>query len=550
MTANMINLELALKEKRILVVDDLVEARSALKKMITILGATQIDTATDGREAMDFIMEREYDIVLSDYNLGKGKDGQQILEEARYCNRLRATALFILVTGENAVEMVMGALEYEPDNYITKPFTLNMLRERLTRILTTKLELAEVDSAIDQGDTDRAIELAAAVLENNPKLMIPVTRILGKLYIRQKRYNDAIKIYSELLNKRSVSWARLGQAICMHFLGDSRSALALLKQTLIVHPMYVQCYDWTATILRSLGDAKGAQKQLEKAVEISPKAVLRQMELGQLAYNNGDFPVAEAAFEQAIKLGRHSCYKNSGNYLKFARTVHHELKAGEQSREQRTRVEKAFKAIDELRQDYAGQDSIMFETSIVEGKTHTSLNDEDKARASAQRAEEILQRMKDPSHEQQLQMTEAYIDTGQHVKAKKLMRTLEKQGLAAAELAQLQSLEENLNQMVIRDHTAALNARGVGHYEKGEFADAITAFDEAASYDEAGVSVLLNAIQAKISLIENTQIDIGQLKDCYRYFQRIGKIGNNDERYERYERLKGTFMRLKRAAGL
>jgi tetratricopeptide (TPR) repeat protein len=550
MTAHMINLELALKEKRILVVDDLVEARSALKKMITILGATQIDTATDGREAMEFIMEREYDIVLSDYNLGKGKDGQQILEEARYCNRLRSTALFILVTGENAVEMVMGALEYEPDNYITKPFTLNMLRERLTRILTTKLELLEVDTAIDLGENDRAIDLANAVLDKNPKLLIPVTRILGKLYIRQKRYNEAIKVYSELLNKRSVSWARLGQAICMHFLGDSRSALALLKQTLTAHPMYVQCYDWTATILLSLGDAKGAQKQLEKAVEISPKAVLRQMELGKLAYSNGDFPVAEAAFEQAIKLGRHSCYKNSRNYLQFAHTVRHELKPGEQSREQRTRVEKAFKAIDELRQDYAGQDNIMFETSIVEGKTYTSLNDEDKARASAQRAEEILQSMKDPSHEQQLQMTEAYIDTGQHVKAKQLMRKLEKQGLAATELAQLQALEESLNQMVIRDHTTALNARGVSHYEKSEFHEAIAAFDEAASYEEAGVSVLLNAIQAKISLIENTQVDIGQLKDCYRYFQRIGKIGSNDERYERYERLKGTFMRLKRAAGL
>lgn len=546
----MINLEPALKDKRILVVDDLVEARSALKKMITILGATQIDTATDGREAMEFIMEHEYDIVLSDYNLGKGKDGQQILEEARYCNRLRATALFILVTGENAVEMVMGALEYEPDNYITKPFTLNMLSERLARILTTKQELQQVDQAIDLGETDRAITLASAVLDKNPRLLIPVTRILGKLYIRQQRYNEAIKVYSGLLNKRSVSWARLGQAICMHFLGDSRSALALLKQTLLIHPMYVQCYDWTATILLSLGDSKGAQKQLEKAVEISPKAVLRQMELGKLAYSNEDFPVAEAAFEQAIKLGRHSCYKSSGNYLQFAHTIRHELKPGEQSREQKARIEKVFKAIDELRQDYAGQDSIMFETSIVEGKTHTRLNDEDKARASARRAEEILQRIRTPSHEQQLQMTEAYIDTGQHVKAKQLIRKLQQQGMDNAELNQLQALEDNLNKVVIRDHTAALNARGVTHYEKNELAEAIAAFDEAASYEEAGVSVLLNAIQAKISLIEHTRIDVSQLKDCYRYFQRIGKIGNNDERYERYERLKSTFMRLKRAAGL
>ena len=254
----MINLEHALQDKRILIVDDLVEARSSLKKMLTLLGAQHLDTATDGREAMDFIMEKDYDIVFSDYNLGKGKDGQQILEEARYTHRLRASSLFILVTGENAVDMVMGALEYEPDNYITKPFTLNMLRERLTRIMTTKLKLAEVDASIDAEQIDNAIDQAEALQGRYPKLEIPLIRVLGKLYIRQQRYAEAIKVYSTLLNKRSVSWARLGQAICMHFMGDSDSALALLRRTLIDHPMYVQCYDWCAIILNSMGKAKEA----------------------------------------------------------------------------------------------------------------------------------------------------------------------------------------------------------------------------------------------------------------------------------------------------
>ncbi len=545
----MINLEETLKDKRILIIDDLVEARSSLKKMITMLGASQPDSATDGREAMELILQKDYDIVLSDYNLGKGKDGQQVLEEARYCNRLRASSLFILVTGENAVDMVMGALEYEPDNYITKPFTLNMLRERLIRIITIKERLNEVDQAIDNGDTDGAIQLAEALLASDKKLRMPLTRVLGKLYIRQQCYNDAIRVYSALLNQRSVSWARLGQAICMHFLGDSRGALAIIQQTLVTHPLYVQCHDWSAIILNSLGKPLEAQKQLEKAVAISPKAVLRQMELGRIAYANKDYPVAEAAFEAAIRLGRNSCYKTSKNYLQFSQSVRH-LLGSVQGREQRTRADKVFRAIEELRQDYAGQDSVMFESSIAEGKTYVALNDDDKARQSARRAEEVLQRMKEPSAEQQLQMTEAYIDTGQHVKAKKMLRTLRDSGLSGPSLQQLDTLETNLNQVVIREHTAALNSTGVGAYEKGDYANAVVAFDEAASYDEAGVSVLLNAIQAKLSLIENTRIDVDQLRDCYRYFQRVGKIGDNDERFERYERLKGTFMRLKRAAGM
>ena len=123
-----------LQGQKILIVDDLVEARSALKSMLTVLGADDVYSATDGREAVEYIMEHDFDLVLSDYNLGKGKDGQQILEEARYTNRLRATASFVMITGENAVDRVMGALEYDPDAYVTKPFTLSILRERLYRL--------------------------------------------------------------------------------------------------------------------------------------------------------------------------------------------------------------------------------------------------------------------------------------------------------------------------------------------------------------------------------------------------------------------------------
>jgi len=543
----MINLENTLKQKRILIVDDLVEARSALKKMATVLGCEKIDTATDGREASELIQEHDYDIVFSDYNLGKGKDGQQVLEEARYTDRLRANSLFILVTGENAVDMVMGALEYEPDAYITKPFTLNMLRERMTRILTIKEKLEPVNLAIDAGDDSHAIDLAEQLLSNHPKLLLPLTRLLGKLYMRQRRYKEAIKIYSALLNTRSVSWARLGQAICLHHLGDSESALALLKQNLQAHPMYVQCYDWAAKILQKMGKPEAAQKQLEKAIEISPKAVLRQIELGKLASLNEHHQVAEVAFEQAIRLGRHSCYKTSKNYLNFVHAAQHSMTT-DHSRENKNKINKALKAIDELRQDYAGQTDVMFETSIVEGKTHLRTDNADGARQSANRAEELLSQMKEPDTDQRLLMTEAYIDTGQHVKAKDLMKVLKAEGLSEHDSGRLDALENNLNEVAIREYTADLNSRGVLAYEKGLYQEAIDAFDNATSYEEAGVSVLLNAIQAKIAYMEDSQVDITQLKDCYQLFKRIGSIGDGDERFDRYNRLRQTYTRMKRAA--
>ncbi|MEY8263499.1 MAG: response regulator, partial [Bermanella sp.] len=78
----MADLSTMLVNKRILAIDDLVESRSAMKKMLTILGAETVDVAMDGDEASDYILNNDYDLIISDYNLGRGRDGQQILEEA------------------------------------------------------------------------------------------------------------------------------------------------------------------------------------------------------------------------------------------------------------------------------------------------------------------------------------------------------------------------------------------------------------------------------------------------------------------------------------
>tara|TARA_B110000211_G_scaffold88530_1_gene103617 strand:- start:6378 stop:8012 length:1635 start_codon:yes stop_codon:yes gene_type:complete len=538
-----------LQDLKILIVDDLVEARSALKSMLGMLGANQLDTATDGREAMELILENDYDMVFADYNLGKGKDGQQILEEARYSNRLKATASFIMVTGENAVDRVMGALEYDPDAYVTKPFTLSILRERLNRLWVLKSILHPVNQAIDLDEIDWAIELATQVLEDNPRLLLPISRILGKLCMRQERYEDAMQAYGQVLDSRGASWARLGQAVCFYFMGDKEKAVQLIHETLVDHPMYVQCHDWLAKILMDEGKMEEAQKELQTAVNISPRAVLRQMELGKLALENGDVDVARDAFEQAMRLGRYSCYKSSSTYIQFVQAAQLNLDDSN-SRDSRTLCSKALRALDEMKQEYSGQLNVIFDANIAETNTFKITANEERARSSADKAEGVLARIKEPTGEQQLQLTAAFVDTGQKEKAQGMMEVLRDIELESDLLERLDSLESKLSNMNMREFSAAINEEGVAHYEKGELTEAIKAFDKATRYEEAGISVLLNAIQAKVSYMEREEIDVIQLKDCYKLLRRIGSIGRLDERHERFVRLKTTCERLRRSAGL
>ena len=543
----MINLEKALAGRRILIVDDLVEARSSLKKMAAILGAGEIDIATDGIEAMNLIHEHEYDIVLSDYNLGRTKDGQQVLEEARFTERLRATSLFIVITGENAIDMVMGALEYDPDGYITKPYTLNMLKERLIRIITVKEELRLVNEAIDLQTYDLAIKRCLDVLEKNTRLRLPASRMLGQLLLRQKKYQQALDIYSQLLNERSVSWAKLSQAICIFKLGDPNSALALLKRTLIDHPLYVQCYDWMAKILLSLDKPLAAQDALEKAIAISPKAVLRQMELGRIAFENGDMTVAEAAFKYSVRLGRYSCHKSVKNYLQFARSAQ-SLLNNPKERQTQNKANEAFRALDELKQDFSEDGDSLFEASIIESKTHSNMDNKSAAKHSANEAEQLLANLECPKMDYKLQMTETFIDTEQSVKAQQMIDELKDLELSDEEKLKLHRLDHDLNGEALKRHTSSLNDQGVGHYERGELEEAIIAFDQATKYEQAGISVLLNAIQAKISIMERDSSDKRILQDCRTLLIRIGEIAKTDERFARYARLRKTYDRLCRAA--
>lgn len=548
----MANLEDALKDKRILIIDDLVDARSSLKKMMALLGANLIDTANDGRQATEMIAEHNYDIILSDYNLESGKDGQQILEEARFTNRLKASALYIMVTGENAIDMVMGALEYEPDNYITKPYTLSMLQERLSRILLIKNEFKAINAALDAKDFELALKLAKEHLKHKPKLVMPLTRIIGKLYMRQKNYSAAKDAYEHLLKQKSVAWARLGQAICLHHLGESHQALAIIEQALIKHPMYVQCYDWYATILLSLGKEAKAQQQLQKAVELSPKAVLRQMELGRVAYQNGDYVTAEHAYDQAIKLGRYSCYKNTESYLQFVSAAQKILAQRDELAGRKTHQlgDKSIRILEELKQNYGDQKDTMFDASLLESATNFTLERPEQALAALNQAEHFLKELATPDYNRQLQMAEAFVKTEQHVKAQTVINQIDTSKLPDALKQQLASLTAQINPKDISAHLNLLNSQGIELYSQQKYDDAIKLFDEAAAHKDASASILMNAIQTKISFMENHQLNVTYLKDCHQYFTRIGHIAETDSRHQRFTNLKTTFNKLWQKAGV
>ena len=127
-----------LKTKKVLVVDDFFNFRLTMKNMMRSFDVIYLDDAGSGEEAIGKMAVRKFDIILCDYNLGQGKSGQQVLEEGKFRGYINYSTIFIMVTAENSLEMIMGAAEYQPDDYLMKPFAKEILGKKIKHLIERK----------------------------------------------------------------------------------------------------------------------------------------------------------------------------------------------------------------------------------------------------------------------------------------------------------------------------------------------------------------------------------------------------------------------------
>ncbi|HSG53180.1 MAG TPA: response regulator, partial [Rheinheimera sp.] len=151
-----------LENQRVLIVDDQRAFQLMFKGILYTMGATNVAFAPTGEQALAKCSTANYDILFVDYHLGVGKNGKQLLEDLREKKLLAPHSIFMLVTGENTVPMVMSAVELEPDDYLVKPFSQNVLRSRIQRLQRKKSHLSELYQALYDEQSEQVIALCQA----------------------------------------------------------------------------------------------------------------------------------------------------------------------------------------------------------------------------------------------------------------------------------------------------------------------------------------------------------------------------------------------------
>lgn len=121
------------KDMSILIVDDYRTMLRIIRNLLNELGFKNIDEATDGETALETLQCKEYDLVISDWNM-EPMTGLELLKKVR-ADSILANIPFIMVTAEAKTENVVAAKQAGVNNYIVKPFNSATLRSKLTAVI-------------------------------------------------------------------------------------------------------------------------------------------------------------------------------------------------------------------------------------------------------------------------------------------------------------------------------------------------------------------------------------------------------------------------------
>lgn len=116
-----------------LIVDDSRAMRMILGKILKELGY-EVREAANGREALE-VMEAEMaevTLVLADWNMPE-MSGLELLKRLRQNPRL-ASLVVVMVTTESGMGQMVEALEAGANEYVMKPFTKEILMEKLQMV--------------------------------------------------------------------------------------------------------------------------------------------------------------------------------------------------------------------------------------------------------------------------------------------------------------------------------------------------------------------------------------------------------------------------------
>lgn len=122
-----------MKKFKIMVVDDFDTMQKIIRNILLELGYDDISYAKNGKLALQTLQNEKIDLIISDWNM-PAMSGLELLKAVRESPAL-AHLPFVMVTAEAEMMHIKEAIKAKVDAYILKPFSGDMLAEKIKAAL-------------------------------------------------------------------------------------------------------------------------------------------------------------------------------------------------------------------------------------------------------------------------------------------------------------------------------------------------------------------------------------------------------------------------------
>lgn len=510
--------------KSILIVEDYPAMRKAIRDMLYSLEADTIVEADNGVSAINAISKTNFDIVLCDYNLGAGKNGQQVLEEVRFRKLIEYNCVFIIIAAEQSAGLVLGAMDSKPDEYLTKPFNAQQLFVRLERNLLRKDLMQDIEKEIERGNLSQAIQQCEKLLtKGNKRMRTHLLKMRAELAILVGDFDTGRQVYYDVLQERDLPWARLGLGIIDFQQGDLHQAASEFEDLLREYPMFLEGYDWLSKVHEAEDNLQEVEDVLNQAVDLSPQCILRQKKLATTADKNGHVEVAEKAYKAAVSLGKYSVYKSCSDFTNLAKLY-----------SKTSNSEAALKTLADMRQEYVNNPEAELRASTLESDLHNVSGNEEMAKLSLQKALSLHKQLgsKTPK-DLQLDIARSCYLQNQSAEAEAIMDGLIKTHIDdEAFLNDVRRMQSDIgmgnhSEVLIQTTKRALvatNNKGVQLYKQGKFKEALALFDKAMTVMPDNKTIIINMLKIIMHDLKATAIDEEKLLRAQALFKKARQI--------------------------
>ncbi len=521
--------------KKCLVIDDFPEIRGSLTRILRNFGAESVDTAASGSEAVRLCNNNKYDVVMCDYNLGGGQDGQQVLEEVRFLRVLLMTSLFVMLTGESSREMVLGALECQPDDYITKPYTEASLRTRLNRAIVRHEALLPIKTNISAGDYKGALTKCNEMIKAGSRYAPECVKMKGQLLFLLRQLKEAQSLYESVLDKKPLIWAKLGMGKTMLEMGELDAAEDILEEVIREDSRYIEAHDLLSEVFEKKEDMLSSQKSIEKASQVSPKSVHRHRKLAEITDLNGDDELSMKSHQNAIKWGMNSCYESVQDSFNYARKASDVIRSKHSYNDNNAIAKQAATYLERAKKRHGKSPEVEAQAHMVEAQLFDSQGKKTEAIASADKAKALFSSLRSPSTEVSVEFARTLHTMDEEDQARAILTSVAANNVNNEKLLRI---IDGITSEPISDNgksaASSLTKSGIDSYEQNDYIEAIAVFSKAINSYPKHIGLNLNLIQAVIATTEATGATPAYEKMCRRSLRAVGDIKVDHKQFKRF----------------